>query len=304
MDCLNRRDFVRMGLAAGALAAGAAALPRRSARAADAEAAPADAPAEAAPRMHLGLVTYLVGAKMDLDTLIDVCEKSGMEGVELRSTHAHGVEPSLDAAGRAKVKERFARTKVRCYALGSACEYHSPKPEEVRKNIDLTKKFLELAADLGCWGVKVRPNGLPKGVDEDATLRQIAAAVRECAEFAAPRGLTVMVECHGGETQRPDRMAKIMEYCDHPAAALCWNCNGIDVQNGSIATYFKMCEPWIRHVHIHTLTEGGYPWKELFGLLKAARFGHYTMIETERKGDDDPVAFLRAQRAAWEQLTA
>ncbi|MBE3069042.1 MAG: sugar phosphate isomerase/epimerase [Planctomycetes bacterium] len=299
--CVSRRDFVRTGLAAaGALAAAASALPRAAWAA---HGAPAEAPAEAAPKMHVGLVTYLVGAKMDLDTLIDVCEKSGMEGVELRSTHAHGVEPSLDAAGRAKVKERFARTKVRCYALGSACEYHSPKPEEVKKNIDLTKEFVKLAADLGCWGVKVRPNGLPKGVDEDATLRQIAAAVRECAEFAGERGLTVMVECHGGETQRPDRMAKIMEYCKHPAAALCWNCNGIDVQDGSIAKYFKMCEPWIRHVHIQTITGGGYPWKELFDLLKAARFSHYTMIETDSKGAD-PVAFLRAQRAAWEQLTA
>ena len=281
---LTRRGFVRTGLAAaGALVAG---------RPISAGAA------ETKPRMHIGLVTYMVGAKMDLETLIATCEKSGMEGVELRSTHAHGVEPAISAERRREVRARFEKSPVRCYALGSACEYHSPDPQVVRKNIDLTKQFIDLAADLGCWGVKVRPNGLPKEVDEDKTLRQIGAAVRACAEYAARKKVNVFVECHGGGTSRPDRMARIMQYCGHPSACLCWNCNGLDVENGSIKRYFKMCEPWIRHVHIHTLTEGGYPWQELFDLLKAADFHHFTMIETQYKGDD-PVAFLKAQREAF-----
>jgi len=121
----------------------------------------------------------MVCAKMDLPTVIKCCEDSGMEGVELRSTHKHGVEPTLDAAGREKVKEAFAKTKVKLVALGSACEFHSPKPEVVKKNIESTGQFVQLAADLGAWGVKVRPNGLRKDVPEDTTLRQIAGAFAE-----------------------------------------------------------------------------------------------------------------------------
>jgi len=45
--------------------------------------------------MRLGLVTYLWGKDFDLPTLLDVCEKSGALGVEVRTEHAHGVEPSL-----------------------------------------------------------------------------------------------------------------------------------------------------------------------------------------------------------------
>jgi sugar phosphate isomerase/epimerase len=296
MTRLSRRTFLETGLtAAGAAAAGTlwpaipAALPRASAA------------ADAAPKMHLGLVTYLVGAKMDLPTLIAVCEKSGMEGVELRSTHAHGVEPDITKARRAEVKAMFAGSPVRLYALGSACEYHSPDPKVVAKNIDETKRFIDLAADLGCWGVKVRPNGLPKGVPEEKTLAQIADAVRTCAEYAAPRKVNVFVECHGRDTSRPDRMAAIIRQVDHPWACLCWNCNGIDIENGSIRRTFKLCEPYVKHVHIHTLTEAGYPWEELFGLLKAADFRHFTMIETQYKGND-PVAFLKAQRQAFLKL--
>lgn len=288
---LTRRGLIGSGLAAtGALAVGVLAR-RAGGRSAEPE----------SPRMHIGLVTYMVGAKMDLPTLIEVCEKSGMEGVELRSTHKHGVEPHISAERRRQVRALFEKSPVRCYALGTACEYHSPDPETVRKNIDLTKRFIDLAADLGCWGVKVRPNGLPKGVSEEKTLHQIGASIRTCAAYAAPKKINVFVECHGGGTSRPDRMMRIMKICDHPSACLAWNCNGIDIRDGSIKRYYRMCAPYIKHVHIHTLTEKGYPWEELFGLLKADGFRGFTMIETHYKGDD-AVGFLKAQRAAFLKL--
>jgi sugar phosphate isomerase/epimerase len=287
---VSRRDFVRTSLAAaGAAAIGAALLPT----AARAE--------EKKPKMRIGLVTYMVGAKMDLDTLIATCEQGGMQGVELRTTHAHGVEPTLSADERAKVKARFARTPVKLHMLGSICEYHSPDAATVRKNIDQTRVFVDLAADLGAWGVKVRPNGLPKEVPEEQTLKQIGLAARECGEYAKSKGVFIVMEVHGGGTAHPPRMAKIMEHCAHPSVGLCWNCNGGDIQDGSIKEYFTLCAPWIRHVHIHTLTEKGYPWEELFALLKARGFSDYTMIETTYKGDD-PVGFLKAQRAEWDRL--
>ncbi len=292
MHALTRRTFLHTGAAAlGAAATGALSRPRL-ARAAD---------DDAGPRIHLGLVTYMVGAKMKLPTLIETCEAGGMEGVELRSTHAHGVEPDISKARRREVVAMFADTPIRLYALGSACEYHSPDPKVVAKNIDETKRFVDLAAGLGCWGVKIRPNGLPKEVPEEKTLAQIAEAIRTCAAYAAPRKVTLFIECHGRGTSRPDRMASIIRQVDHPAACLCWNCNGVDVEDGSIRRYFKLCEPHIQHVHIHTLTQKSYPWEELFRLLKAAHFHRFTMIETHYKGDD-PVAFLKAQRAEWERL--
>ncbi|MBM4042322.1 MAG: TIM barrel protein [Planctomycetes bacterium] len=197
----TRRDFLCDALAAGgALAAGLA--PRLVGA--------AEPPAGEKPRIHIGTVTYQVCKDMDLPTLIKACEDSGMEGVELRTTHKHGVEPRLDAEGRAKVKEAFAKTKVKLVALGSTCEYHAADPTVVKKNIETTGAFVQLAADVGAWGVKVRPNGLRKDVPEDATLRQIAGALKECGPFALEKGVKIVVECHGGGTSRLDRMAKIM----------------------------------------------------------------------------------------------
>lgn len=72
----------------------------------------ASAPSKSAKSMRFGLVTYLWGKDMDLPTLLDVCEKSGVLGVELRTQHAHGVEPVLSKAQRIEVRKRFADSPV------------------------------------------------------------------------------------------------------------------------------------------------------------------------------------------------
>jgi len=58
--------------------------------------------------MQLGLVTYNWAKDWDLPTLIKNCEQTGFEGVELRSTHLHGVEPTLTKAQRSEVSKRFS----------------------------------------------------------------------------------------------------------------------------------------------------------------------------------------------------
>ena len=45
--------------------------------------------------MKLGFVTYQIGKDWDIPTMLDMCHKTGFTGVELRTTHAHGVETDL-----------------------------------------------------------------------------------------------------------------------------------------------------------------------------------------------------------------
>ena len=74
--------------------------------------------------MQLGIVTYNIAAKWDLDTILAVCGELAYAGVELRTTHGHGVEVSLSSAERAEVRAKFADSPVRLVGLGSAFEYH------------------------------------------------------------------------------------------------------------------------------------------------------------------------------------
>ena len=239
--------------------------------------------------MKLGFVTYQIGAEWDVPTLISMCNAAGMSGVELRTTHAHGVEVELSAAERAEVRQRFADGGVEIAGLGSAFEYHAVDSAVVRENIDGTIAYAQLAADLGCPGIKVRPNGLQTeaGIPEEKTLEQIGLAVRECAQAAADLGVAVRVEVHGRETQEPRRMRTIIDHADHDNAYLCWNSNPGEPVNGSIDEAYGL----LRH-------KIDYPWRDLFARLQRDGYTGYTLAEIQ--GNAGGERLLRYYRALWE----
>ena len=218
--------------------------------------------------MKLGFVTYQIAAEWDVPTIIRMCAATGFSGVELRTTHAHGVEVELSAAERAEVRQRFADAGVEIAGLGSAFEFHAIDPAVVRQNIDGTIAYAQLAADLGCPGVKVRPNGLQTeaGIPEEKTLEQIGLALRECAQAAADLGVAVRVEVHGRETQEPRRMRTIIDHADHDNAFLCWNANPGEAVDGSIDEAYGLLRHKIGLVHINEL-HNAYPWRDLFAKL-------------------------------------
>ena len=125
--------------------------------------------------MKLGLVTYNMANNWDVPTIIENCAATGFQGVELRTTHAHNVEVNLSANERQEVRKQFEDSPIELAGLGSAFDYHSTDAEEVRQNIEGTKEYAQLAADVGAPGVKVRPNGLP----EDVSIGKNANADRD-----------------------------------------------------------------------------------------------------------------------------
>lgn len=251
--------------------------------------------------MKLGMVTYLWGAKWDLPTLIGNCQQTGFEGVELRSTHAHGVEVTLSAAERKEVRQRFADSPVECVGLGSACEYHSPDEKVVRQNIELTKKFVVLSHDVGSSGVKVRPNRLVEGEDRDTTIARIGTALKECGKFAADYRQEIRVEVHGRGTSDPMVMFEIMQYADHPHVRVCWNSNRGETIDGSLRHNFDLLKDKLgRVVHVHDLYDPEYPYRELFALLREAKFDGYCLSESP--ATSDPLRVMRYYKALWDEL--
>ncbi len=98
---------------------------------------------------QLGIVTYNIAKDWDLATILARLEKLEYEGVELRTTHAHKVEVNLSKAEREEVRRRFEDSPVQLAGLGSAFEYHSADPQELKRNIDGTKEYVRLAHDVG-----------------------------------------------------------------------------------------------------------------------------------------------------------
>lgn len=257
-------------------------------------------------KFRLGLVTYNIASEWDLPTVLKVCKTVGLNPVELRTTHKHGVEPVLSAEQRKEIRKRFADSGIELWGCGTVCEFQSTDQQVVLKNIEVCKKFIDLVADLGGKGVKVRPNGLPAEVATEKTLEQIGKSLAACGRSASQAGIEIWLEVHGKGTALPINIKNIMVACNHQSVGITWNSNPEDVRNGSVAESFEMLWPWIRSCHINDLYRDplGYPYRELFQLLRRKKYDRVTLCEVGRSFPDPSLGmeFLRYYKAIWQEM--
>jgi len=288
----SRRKFLKgsAALAAGALLSSPASLLR-------------GCPAQPGSSMKFGLVTYLWGQDWDLPTLIKNCTASKVLGVELRTTHAHKVEPSLNAAERKEVKKRFADSPVTMVGIGSNERYDNPNPAVVAKAVEATKAFIKLSHDVGGTGVKVKPDRFHQGVEKEKTIEQIGKALNQLGEYADGWGQEIRLEVHGQCSQLPT-IRKIMDVAQNKNVGVCWNSNGQDLQGKGLVHNFDLVKKRFgATAHVRELEDKNYPYEKLMELFVKMDYAGWVMLEARGK-PRDRVAALNQQLKLFNSMVA
>jgi sugar phosphate isomerase/epimerase len=286
MGYLSRRDFLAATAATGV---SLAALPTGTRAASD------------TPAIAYGLVTYMWGAEWDLPTLLENCKKTNVLGVELRTTHAHKVEPDLNDAQRAEVAKRFSDAGVTCVGIGSDERLCSPDPAALKKAIEKSKEFVRLSHDIGGSGVKVKPNDFHPPVPPEKTIEQIGKALNELGEYAAGFGQQIRLEVHG-KCSEPATIKKIMDVATNENVFLCWNSNKTDLSGEGFEKNFQILRPRFGStLHVRAFNAPDYPWQELFNKLVQSKWEGWMLCEAADKVMDK-VAALAEQRKVFDAM--
>jgi len=245
--------------------------------------------------LKIGLMTYNLGKEWDIETIIKNCTEAEWKSVELRTTHKHGVEVTLSAAQRAEVKKRFKDSALETISLASAFQYHSPDQEEVKKNIVGTKEFIKLAKDVGATGIRVFPNGFTDGADKEKTMEQIGKALAEVGSYANDFGVEIRVCVHGEGTNSVRVIKRIIDYSQSPYVYVNWNCDMTDTSGEGLEYNFNLVKDRIKGVHMHDLSDPGYPYRLFIKLLAESGYKGYCNAEVEESCE--PVTFMKYYRA-------
>lgn len=269
MSSISRRDFLATAAVAGAATAcGTLGSPAKLL-----------AQDKKGGEIRYGLVTYNWAKDWDLPTVIKNCEAAQVHGVELRTTHKHGVEPNLTPAQRMEVRKRFEATPVQFVGIGSAECFDHPKPDALAKAIEATKDFVRLSHDIGGSGVKVRPNSFHKDVPREKTIEQIGKSLKLLGEYGAGFGQQIRLEVHGQCAQLPTIKA-IMDIADHPNAVVCWNSNAQDLEEPGLEHNFNLVKNRLGPTtHVRCFDTTHYPWAQLLDLFVKMDYAGWLMLE-------------------------
>lgn len=247
------------------------------------------------PSLKLGLMTWNLAKEWDIETIINNCSETQFMHVELRTTHKHGVEVSLNKQQRNEVKKRFEDSPLEAISLASGFAYHYTDQDELRQNIEDTKAYLQLAADIGAQGIRVFPNALPEAVDREKTIEQIGKSLSELGDFGYNLGVQVRVEEHGKGTDSIPVIKEILDYADSKHTYIVWNSLPNDVKGEGLEAHFNMVKDRIGCIHLHELSSD-YPYRQLFSLLRKAGYNGYCDAEL-RDPSCEPVRMMDNYRA-------
>ncbi len=294
----TRRELLRSSAAVAATAVFASSCQSEAKPAAQpaVTAAPAAGVASSKP-LKLGLMSYTLAKDWDIDTIIKNCKETGFEHIELRTTHAHGVEVTISKEQRQTVRKRFEDAGLKI-SLASGFAYHYPDAARLRKEIEGTKEYVILAQDVGALGFRVFPNALPggKGIPEEQTMRQIGKALAEVCPFAHEHGVKIALEVHGSGTNIVGKVKQMIDYSECPYAYVNWNCDANDAKGPGFDANFASVKDRIANVHMHELFEN-YPYRRLFELLRQSGYTGY--CDAEIPESKEPIRLMKYYRATF-----
>lgn len=226
---------------------------------------------------------YLTKDEMSLEDFLDNAVKMELDGVELTSYYFKSTDD-----------EYLHELKRQCYLRGLDISgtavgnrFTVADEAERAKQIQTVKDWIDNAVKLGAPCIRVFAGGVPKGHTEEEARKWTIDALKECVDYAKPRGVIVALENHGGITATAEGTISMIAAVDSK-----WLGANLDTGNYRQNPYESIAKTAPYAVTCHTKVEvpsgASNPEldaKKLVKILDDAGYKGYLSIEYESAED-------------------
>jgi L-ribulose-5-phosphate 3-epimerase len=298
---LSRRNLFKQSLGAAAALSSITSLENPT------EAFPIQTPS-AKPRIRIGVSTYSYWhfdkVKYPIEKVIENAARLGFDGVEI----LHRQMESEDRKYVNNLKRLAFSLGLDLFFLSIHQNFVYPDKDKRQKDIDHTKRCIDLANQLGCpairlnsgrWGTSgsfqqmLDAGGKEtpiEGFTDDDAFKWCIESINECIPHAEQAGVIMALENHWGLTTTVDGLMRIYKGVNSP-----WLCINLDTGNfvGDPYPQLEKLAPHAIVVQAKTYYGGGvYYTRELdydriSKILRNAGFKGYISLEMEGKETAD-----------------
>ena len=233
-----------------------------------------------------------------LDRALDIGNKSGYEGIELRFLEGEDSLwrlPAFRGSTLQSTKRKIADCGLDVACVDTSCRFHSPDTKERSRWIDEGMRMAELAKALGAPGIRVFGDKIQPGADRASTIRWIAEGIGELAAKTNPEGVEVWLETHGDFASSTETIA-IVETSASNDVGVVWDpanafTDGKEDPPEAAEAFGKI----LRHVHLRDLDfaagewkpiltgEGKFALREIVTELHRLKYDRFVSFEWEKK---------------------
>jgi sugar phosphate isomerase/epimerase len=187
----------------------------------------------------------------ELQKILEFAEANQFAAIELR-----GLMGNLDIPARpefapdriAQSKNEIAARGIKIACVSSSAAMHESDPTKRDQSLADARRFIDLASALDAPYVRVFGNEI-KGPKEEVIAR-VAAGMRTLADYAGPRGVTVVIESHGDFTDSPT-LKEVLTLANSPNTALLWDAHHTFATSHEQPEYtVHELGQWMRHTHV------------------------------------------------------
>jgi len=227
--------------------------------------------------------------------LIRMAAELGADGIDLTTYWL----PDTSDQTLFGLKKLAYRSGVALYTIGIRARMAQPTPELQAAEIELVRKWLDVAVRLGASHMRIFGGAVPKGATEDQAVAWAVETLKRAAEDAGKKGVILGVEDDGGITTNADRTVEIVKKADSPWVGINLDIGHFTAANFDALGYIRAYHADITNLHLKDRRknqgdntawgEGETPIREVLQLLKKEKWPIRAYVEYEYKGSGSSV---------------
>ncbi len=229
--------------------------------------------------------------------IIDAAVHYGYKGVGIRTvsgTTDLASLPDFSEGGIRATADAFASAGIKVICMSSGVRFTSPDAAEQEKQARTARWYTDAAIRLSSPFVRIFAGPMGENEDPAETMNRMVEGFRSIADYAHPKGVTILIETH--DTFSTGRsVGELITRINHPGVAVVWDTLH-SLRGGETAEEtWKLIGPMVRNVHVkdsaHFDTksfdfvlcgEGRVPLVETLTLLDGAGYDGYIEFEWEK----------------------
>jgi sugar phosphate isomerase/epimerase len=251
-----------------------------------------------------------------LARVVDAAIRHDYRGIEFRcdANHAHGVEVWTAPEERREVQSALSGGGLEFCFLATSLQFIAERV------VEEAPPRIQLAADLGCPGVRVFCGPLPEGMDMAEAVPRVGEQLRYVADMAEQAGVQLWLETHDSMARGADAAAAVRA-AGHKSVGINYDNMHPYRLGESLETTVEALRGLVRHAHLHDalnrpevvvikpIGQGELPMEQMLSALQTMGYDGYLSGEwfNEQYGptpEESLAAYIRDMRALVERVGA